>query len=152
MIRLRFESRLAAAPETVWAQASTMAGVNAELGPWVRMSYPADRAALDGQDVPLGQVLFQSWLSLLGLIPFDRHALALERLYPGIGFDERSTSWLQKLWVHRRRIEAVEGGSRVIDELEVRPRLPFMAPVVSLIVSALFRHRHRRLRARYGML
>lgn len=150
MIRLRFESRLRAAPDAVWAQASTMAGVNAELGPWVRMSYPADRAALDGQDAPLGEVLFQSWLCAFGLIPFDRHALVLERLFPGTGFDERSSSWMQKVWVHRRRIGAVEGGSRVTDELEIEPRLPLAAPVVRLVVGALFRHRHRRLRARFG--
>ena len=152
MIRLRFESRLREAPQAVWAQASTMAGVNAELGPWVRMSYPVDRAALDGQDVPLGEVLFQSWLCVFGLIPFDRHALVLERLYPGVGFDERSTSWMQRLWIHRRRIEAVEGGARVTDELEIEPRLPFAAPLVRRIVGFLFAHRHRRLRARFGAL
>lgn len=152
MIRLRFESRLAAPASDIWAVASTMAGVNAELGPWVRMSYPPERVALDGQDVPMREVLFQSWLCVFGLIPFDRHALRLERLYPGVGFDERSTSWMQKLWVHRRRIEAVEDGARVTDELEIEPRLPFATPLVRVIVGALFRHRHRRLRARFGAL
>lgn len=152
MIRLRFESRLAAAPATVWAAASTMAGVNAELGPWVRMSYPAERAALDAQDPPPGTVLFQSWLSVLGLIPFDRHALVLEQLYPGIGFDERSSSWMQKVWVHRRRIEAIPGGCRVSDELEITPRLRLQVPLVRWVAAVLFRHRHRRLRARYGEL
>ena len=152
MIHLRFESRLAETPERIWAVASTMAGVNAELGPWVRMSYPAERAALDGQDVPMQEVLFQSWLCAFGVLPFDRHALRLERLYPGVGFDERSTSWMQKLWVHRRRIEAVEGGACVSDELEIEPRLLFAAPLVRMIVGALFRHRHRRLRARFGAL
>lgn len=152
MIRLRFESRLAAAPETVWAVASTMAGVNAELGPWLRMSHPADRAALDAQAVPLGAVLFRSWLCVFGLIPFDRHALVLEQLYPGAGFDERSSSWLQKVWIHRRRIEAVPGGCRLSDELEIAPRLRMQAPLVRWLVAALFRHRHRRLRARYGAL
>ncbi|ROH93307.1 hypothetical protein ED208_01935 [Stagnimonas aquatica] len=152
MICLSFESRLAAAPETVWASASTMAGVNAELGPWVRMSYPAERAALDAQAVPLGELLFQSWLCVFGLIPFDRHALVLEQLYPGIGFDERSSSWMQKVWVHRRRIEAIPGGCRVSDELEIAPRLRLQAPLVRWLVAALFRHRHRRLRARYGAL
>jgi hypothetical protein len=152
MIRLRFESRLAATPDTVWASASTMAGVNAELGPWLRMSHPADRTALDGQAVPVGTLLFHSWLCLFGWLPIDRHALVLEQLYPGIGFDERSSSWMQKIWVHRRRIEAVPGGCRVSDELEITPRLRLQAPLVRWVVAALFRHRHRRLRARYGAL
>lgn len=129
-----------------------MAGVNAELGPWVRMSYPADRAALDGRAVPVGQVLFRSWLCLFGMLPFDRHALRLERLYPGLGFDERSSSWLQKVWLHRRRIEAVDGGARVTDELEIEPRLPFATPLVRRVVGVLFAHRHRQLRTRFGAL
>lgn len=152
MIRLRFESRLAAPAGGVWAQASTMAGVNAELGPWVRMSYPAGRAVLDAQAVPMGTVLFRSWLCVFGVLPFDRHALRLERLYPGVGFDERSSSWMQKVWVHRRRIEAIDGGTRVTDELEVEPRLPFATPLVRVVVGFLFAHRHRRLRARFGAL
>lgn len=150
VVSLRFESQLAASPATVWAHASTMAGVNAELGPWLRMSHPAHAAELGALVVGPGKVLFQSWLLVLGIIPFDRHALCLERLLPGSGFDERSSSWLQKSWVHRRRILPSGSGSRISDELEFEPRLGFAAPMVKPIIRAVFQHRHRQLLKKFG--
>ncbi|HEY1076151.1 MAG TPA: hypothetical protein VGE51_05640 [Fontimonas sp.] len=150
MIHLRFESRLAADAATVWQHASSMAGVNRELMPLVRMTYPADRAALpQGEAVPRG-VLFHSWLMLFGVLPFDRHALRLSQVWPQQGFDEDSTSWLQTRWIHRRRLITHADGVSVIDELEITPRLRFAAPLVGLMVTQIFRHRHRRLVKRFG--
>lgn len=149
MIRLRWSSVLAAAPDVVWRHASTMTGVNRELGPWLRMTHPPQFEDLAAQPVPVGQVLFQSWVLLGGLLPLDRHALGFEALHER-GFDERSHSWLQRLWIHRRRVEAVAGGTRVTDELEFQPRLALMAPVLRLIVSLIFQHRHRQLQRHFG--
>jgi ligand-binding SRPBCC domain-containing protein len=150
MIELNFSTVVAAPREEVWRRVSSMAGVNAELGPWVRMTHPADRHSLEGQQVPLGEVLFRSWLLAFGILPFDLHSLRLERLSPGEGFDERSTSWMQRVWVHRRRLESIAGGTRISDRLEIEPRLRLFAPVVRAVVGFLFRHRHRRLLAQFG--
>ena len=150
--RLEFASRVAAPPAQVWRHACSMAGVNAELGPWMRMTPPADRSSLDGVDVPLGELLFRSWVLFLGVLPVDRHAFVLEQIEPGSGFDERSSSWTEKIWVHRRRIEPVPGGARVSDVLEFEPRVFFMAPLLRAIVHALFSHRHRKLRRLFGSL
>lgn len=150
MIALRFESLLATDVDRLWQHASSMAGVNHELMPLVRMSYPADRVALpQGEAVPK-EVLFQSWLLLFGVLPFDRHALRLLDVRPGRGFDEDSTSWLQSRWVHKRRLVAQPRGVLVTDELEVTPRLRFAAPLTAFIVRQIFLHRHRRLRRRFG--
>ena len=51
----------------------------------------------------------------------------------------------------RGGVEAVPGGTRVRDRLRVEPRLAPEA-LTRGIVSALFRWRHRRLRARFGQL
>jgi ligand-binding SRPBCC domain-containing protein len=151
MSPLRFESRLAASAPAVWAEVSTMGGVNAELLPLMRMTYPVHAQRLEAADVKPGTVLFQSWLLAFGVLPVDRHALSLERLYPGEGFDERSSSWMQRIWIHRRRITTVDAGScHVTDEVSFEPRLPFAAPLLRGIVGALFAHRHRRLRRRFG--
>ena len=116
-------------------------GIITSAGPWallvVCLIVFAETALLVGFILP-GDTL----LLITGLLAF----------YPGIGFDERSSSWMQKVWVHRRRIEAVPGGCRLSDELEIAPRLRLQAPLVRWLVAALFRHRHRRLRARYGAL
>jgi len=150
VIELRFSSLVAAPADAVWRKVSTMTGVNAELGPWVRMSYPADRSDLLAQPVPLGDVLFYSWILLLGLVPLDRHALSLEALFPH-GFDERSTSWMQRVWIHRRRVEDSGSGARITDHLQFQPRFALMAPLLRFVISAIFRHRHRQLTRQFGI-
>ena len=127
-----------------------MDGVNAELRPLLRMTHPADRSDLS--NMPVGETVFASWLLLFGALPVDRHFLRLERVLPGQGFDERSQAWTQREWVHRRRVLDVPGGCVVRDELEFTPRVAFMRPLLRAMVRQVFEHRHRRLRARFGML
>lgn len=148
-ITLRFESRLRAPAAQVWDAVSTLAGVNAELMPLMRMSGPQQVRL---QDLPRGRTAFVSTLLAAGVLPVDRHALCLERVWPGEGFDERSHSWMQRVWVHRRRLQTLPGGCRISDELEFTPRLAWLGAPLRLIVRSLFTHRHRRLRARFGML
>jgi ligand-binding SRPBCC domain-containing protein len=153
MIRLSFRTALKAPPHEVWARVSTMDGVNQELHPWVHMTVPAAfrrRSLQDATPAQLQGVLFRSVLLAFCCIPFDLHALRLARVLPGEGFNENSTSWMQKTWMHRRRVLADGDGCVVVDELAVEPRLFFMAPVVRLIVGFLFRHRHRRLAEIFG--
>lgn len=125
-----------------------MSGVNAELMPLMRMSYPADAGSIES--APVNRLVFASWLLLFGFIPIDRHFLSFESILPGAGFDERSWSWMQRVWVHRRRVVADGGACVLSDELAFEPRLPLARPILRLVVRGLFEHRHRRLRARFG--
>ena len=153
MIRLHFRSELSASADEVWAKVSTMAGVNHELHPWVHMTVPAPFSSLSLQEATPEQlkgVLFHSVLLGFRFIPFDVHALHLEQVQVGKGFDEHSTSWLQKTWIHRRRVMPAAGGCAVTDELIVEPRIFFMAPVVRAVIGFLFRHRHNRLVQTFG--
>ena len=153
MIHLNFRSELSAPADEVWAKVSTMAGVNHELHPWVHMTVPAmfkDLSLQAATPEQLKGVLFNSVLLGLCCIPFDLHALHLERVQVGEGFDEHSTSWMQKTWVHRRRVVPAAGGCTVTDELIVEPRVSLMAPLVRAVVGFLFRHRHRRLVGTFG--
>ncbi|MAT26908.1 MAG: hypothetical protein CMN29_18480 [Sandaracinus sp.] len=142
-------SDLAAPVDAVWAEVSTMRGVNRELAPWVRMSTPGGRA-VSLEALPRGELAFHSWLLLGGVLPFDRHALVLARVDPGRGFDERSRSWLQRRWDHRRTLSPIEGGCRVEDEVVFEPRL--LPGMTRRIVGRLFAGRHRALRRRFGTL
>lgn len=151
MIELTFASTLPASAATVWSAVSTMSGVNAELGPWIRMTSPRDLPALDDASITPGVEVFASWLLVGGVVPIDRHRLTLERVEPGVGFDEESHSWLQRRWRHERRVVPTDGGGcTVTDRLVVEPRVRFMRPVVAAIVRQVFAHRHRRLRRRFG--
>lgn len=127
-----------------------MHGVNAELMPLMRMTFPPDAGAIEA--LPTGQVAFASWLLLFGVVPVDRHDLCIERVLPGTGFDERSHSLMQRVWIHRRRIEPLSEGCRVSDELMFEPRLIPMRALTRRIVRGIFEHRHRRLRRRFGEL
>lgn len=150
-IDLTFTSTLRSSRSEVWAVVSTMAGVNAELRPFMRMTYPAQAEQLSSAAIVPGEVLFRSWLLAGSLVPIDRHALELERVIEGEGFDEESTSLLQRRWRHERWLtDTPAGGCVVRDRLVITPRLALARPVVALAVRFLFDHRHRVLRQRLG--
>jgi hypothetical protein len=145
---LEFESELVAGRASVWARVTTMEGVNAELRPFVRMTHPPALPSLAHVDFAPGEVLLKSWVLLFGIVPCDRHSLALTRVTNGTGFLEDSTSWLQRAWHHERTLaDSNDGGCIVVDRLTIEPRISATAPLVRMIVGALFTHRHRRLRA-----
>ena len=142
-------SRLDADAGRVWAHVTTMEGVNEELMPFVRMTVPRRARGLTLADVPLGVHEFTSYLLAFGVLPFDAHFLRLDEVSDR-HFVERSSSLLQRLWQHERTVEPDGDGCRVTDRVTFEPRLGFLAPLVRLIITPLFRHRHRRLRRRFG--
>lgn len=147
----RITSRLGAPAPAVWAEVSTFDGVNRELGPWLAMTAPAEAAGRSIADAPLGARLFRSWVLVLGAVPMDYDDIVLERVLPGVGFDERSTMLSMRVWEHRRRVVPIDDSTcEVSDELEFEPRVALILPIARRIVTALFRHRHARLRARFG--
>ena len=135
--------------DEVWSAATTPAGVNAELGPWVIMTFPPE--ALTGlSGAPVDEPLFVSWLLLLGVIPFDRHVFVLAEVGER-HFIETSHSAMQSLWRHERYVTPDgQGGCTVRDRVTVVPRIGLIAPVVRVVVAAIFRHRHAQLRRCYG--
>ena len=146
---VEISSTLAARPDGVWAAASTLRGVNHELGPWIRMTGPQDTSFESAEP---GRQFARSWLLLFGVIPFDYDDLTFARVRPGAGFLERSRLLSASTWEHERTIEPVGGGCRVTDRVRFTPRIRSAAPLQSALVAAVFRHRHRRLRGRFGEL
>ncbi len=57
----------------------------------------------------------------------------------------------QRLWEHERTLEP-DGASacRVTDRVLFEPRLPVPGALMRPVLLAVFRHRHRRLRRRFG--
>ena len=144
-------SRLTAQPERVWQAITTAAGVNAELRPFLRMTVPRGLDRLDLASVQPGQPLGRSWILLFGVLPFDYDDITLVRIEEGRGFLERSRMLSQRSWEHERALEpAGEGECLVRDRLRWEPRLGLPGRPLRPIVRALFRHRHRQLRRRFG--
>lgn len=152
-MRLEFvaRSRLAAAPERVWEHISTMEGVNHELGPLLRMTHPPGIDRIDESLGQLGKPVFRSWVLLFGVIPVDYDRITIVRLDEGRGFLERSPLGTQKLWEHERTIEpGPDGGCVLVDRIAHEPRVPVAQRAQSALLRRVFRHRHRRVRKRFG--
>jgi ligand-binding SRPBCC domain-containing protein len=143
-------SVVAASPAAVWARVSTMEGVNAELAPLARMTYPRQLARLDPAIVPLGRRVFRSWILLFGVLPVDFDDLVLTRVEPGHGFLESSSLLSQRRWIHERTLEPVAGGCRVTDRIGFEPRVPFAGRLFLAVFRFFFRHRHRRLQRAFA--
>ncbi len=147
--QLVFSSRLAAAPDAVWARVITPEGVNDELRPLARMTFPASVKDLSPENVPIGSPICTSWFLLFGFVPFDRARVTLVAIADR-SFVEQSPMLSLKLWRHERSVGVDGAGCRLTDTLRFEPRLGVMMPLVRWLVGWLFRNRHARLTARFG--
>jgi len=145
-----FASDLAAPAEVLWAHATSAAGVNRELFPLARMTFPrsAERLALDASS--LGKRLFRSWILLFGLLPVDYDDLTLLRVTPGVEFVEVSPMLSQREWQHQRTLTPVPGGTRLADTVRFVPRLAALGKPYRLVFAQAFALRHRNLRKLFG--
>jgi hypothetical protein len=152
MREFSFSSELCVHPETLWAHARTLEGVNAELWPLVRMTSPESFDGKTLEDAEPGKPLFRSWILLFGFIPIDYDDICIQELFPAHGgFLEESTMLTQRRWSHRRTIEAAPVGCRVTDKVGFVPRVPFTAWLFWLPFRLAFWNRHRNLRRMFGV-
>ncbi|OUZ12140.1 hypothetical protein BHE97_02805 [Aeromicrobium sp. PE09-221] len=137
--------------ERVWERVTSPAGINDELAPILSMGMPRDYRDATVATVPVGVPLGKAWLRLGGIVPVDYDDLMIVELDPPHGFHERSTMLAARTWEHRRRLARIgETKTHVTDELTIEPRLPVPARVPRMIVTSLFKHRHRRLAAHFA--
>ena len=150
MIELHFESHLAAAPEAVWRRVTSVEGIDDEMAPLLRMTFPRGMRALPSDAFVAGQRLCRSYLLLLRVLPVDWSDLTLVELEPGRRFLERSPMFSMAFWQHERIVTPSAQGTTVVDNLAFCPRLLPRA-LVRASVALFFRHRHARLRRRFGI-
>jgi hypothetical protein len=139
-----------AEPQAVWDRIASVAGVNHELGPWLRMTAPPEVEGIDVAGVPLGRRWFRSWVLLARVLPVEYDDLTIVELEPGRRFLERSTMLTLRVWQHERILEGEGAGAprtRVTDRLTFTTRRGVPKALATRIVRFLFRHRHRRLAA-----
>lgn len=146
----RFASDLAAPAEALWVHATSPGGVNRELFPLARMTFPgnAERLAFDAEH--LGQRLFRSWILLLGVLPVDYDDLTLQRVTPGLEFVEVSPMLSQREWYHQRTLAPVAGGTRLTDTVRFVPRVAVLGQPYQVVFAQAFALRHRNLRRLFG--
>jgi ligand-binding SRPBCC domain-containing protein len=143
-------SILKSPPSEVWRHAITATGINHELMPLARMTFPAAVAALTPETVRLGERVCRSWVLLFGIVPVDYDDVTLIELEPGRRFLERSPMLSQRFWEHERTLMESGGGTRICDRVRFIPRLGPIAPLYARIFRAAFALRHRNLRKIFG--
>lgn len=131
----------------VWAAVSTPAGVNAELAPLARMTFPT--GAPDIRDAPIGKPAAVCWLLAGRVLPFDRHVLMFADVGPS-GFVETSHSLMHHQWKHERSVRPDGPGCIVRDIVTVTPRLAILQAPTDATAAWVFRHRHKRLKLLYS--
>ncbi len=148
MHEFSIQSDLAVAPAAFWA-ATSMSSVNWELAPIVRMSAPREWQDCAIERWETGSKLFDSWILLFGFVPVDLHSFRLQEIFADSGFQECSSSWMNKEWRHRRIALAGGQGCIVTDHVVVVGRIPLLSALLMPVYRFVFRHRHRRLRKQY---
>lgn len=144
----RIASSLRAEPAAVWERATSAEGINAELGPVLRMTVPRGLDSLDLRDLKPGR-LGRSWILLFGLVPFDYDDIGLTWIEAERGFLERSTMLSQRLWEHERTLEADGEATVIEDRLAWELRVPAPGRLLRPLIAATFRHRHRQLQRHF---
>ena len=124
-------------------------GVNYELAPIVHMTAPSEWKSKSLRDAPERESLFNSCILLFGVIPVDLHKIKFSQVLEN-GFEETSSSVLMKHWNHNRKVDKYGNGCEVIDEVSFSTRIPFIEGLVKPIYSFVFKHRHNRLRKKFG--
>jgi len=127
--------------------------VNYEMAPWLRMTFPRDARRVTEAWAP-GRTLFRSWLLVARVLPLEYDDVSFAAVEPGRRFLERSVLLSQRVWEHERSLVPLGSssrGCRVTDRLAFEPRISLLAGVYEGIFRRVFKHRHRRLRRRFGV-
>jgi ligand-binding SRPBCC domain-containing protein len=146
-VRLTFESRIPRSAAELWGWSTSARGVQTEMAPLIRMTFPKGMQHIPQDRGSLGKPLGNCRFLLLGLVPIDLSRLTFVEMEPGRRFVEQSPLLSMKLWRHERRIEACEEGAQVVDTLEFTPRMA--GGIVAWFVGRFFAHRHARLRRQF---
>lgn len=144
------ESKINSTRTEVWPHITNMANVNVELAPYVKMTYPKDKSALNDAAVPISETSFTSVILLFGFIPVDFHQLKFDKIEPGHAFYENSTTLMHKYWKHTRSINEKDEGIWVKDEVHFLPRLPLVGYLMLPLYRHIFANRHRKLQTTFG--
>jgi ligand-binding SRPBCC domain-containing protein len=139
-VRVKFESRVPTSPAELWNWSTSVHGVDAEMGPVLKLDFPKGMTHIPRDGSGLGQPLGNCKFLLFGVVPVDMSRLTFVEVEPGRRFVEQSPLLSMKSWRHERVIAPGPDGTRVVDSLEFTPR--FATRVVTWAISTFFEHRH----------
>jgi len=139
-VRVKFESKVPRTPGELWNWSTSVRGVDAEMGPVLKLDFPKGMTGVPQDRGSLGKPLGNCKFLLFGIVPVDLSRLTFVEMEPGRRFVEQSPLLSMKSWRHERLIDPAADGTRVVDTLEFTPR--FAPRVVKWFISKFFEHRH----------
>jgi ligand-binding SRPBCC domain-containing protein len=139
-VRVTFESKVPTTPVELWNWSTSVRGVDAEMGPILKLDFPKGMTHIPRDGSGLGKPLGNCKFLLFGIVPVDLSRLTFVEVEPGRRFVEESPLLSMKEWRHERVITPGEDGTRVVDNLEFTPR--FATGIVKWFISKFFQHRH----------
>jgi ligand-binding SRPBCC domain-containing protein len=146
-VRVTFESRVPATPKALWNWSTSVHGVDAEMGPILKLDFPKGMTEIPQDGNSLGKPLGNCKFLLFGLLPVDLSRLTFVEIEPGRRFVEQSPLLSMKSWRHERVIAPGLDGTHVVDKLEFTPR--FATGIVKWFIAQFFKHRHAVLRRQF---
>ena len=149
-MKFEISSTLKSNSTLVAEQCFLMDGVNYELSPFLKMTCPNEWSNRPIIEWPVEERLFTSVILLFGIVPIDLHRFYLLTANDG-GFNEDSSSLMNKHWRHSRSIVSSNGSCKVTDSVEFVSRLSFLEYFMKPIYAIIFKKRHNKLREKYGI-
>ena len=146
-VRVTFDSRVPITPREAWNWSTSVRGTDAEMGPILKLDFPAGMTEIPQDQASLGKQLGRCKFLLFGIIPVDLSRLTFVEVEPGRRFVEQSPLLSMKSWRHERTLTPDGEGTKVVDSLEFTPR--FAPGVVGWFIRKFFQHRHAMLRKHY---
>ena len=146
-VRVKFESKLPTSPAELWDWSTSVHGVDAEMGPIMKLDFPKGMTHIPRDGTGLNKPLGNCKFLLFGFLPVDLSKLTFVEVEPGRRFVEQSPLLSMKRWRHERTITPAADGTKVVDSLEFTPR--FGTPMVTWFISKFFQHRHKVLLEHY---
>jgi ligand-binding SRPBCC domain-containing protein len=139
-VRVKFESKVPRTPGELWDWSTSVRGVDAEMGPVLKLDFPKGMTHIPRDGSGLNRALGNCKFLLFGFLPVDLSRLTFVEVEPGRRFVEQSPLLSMKSWRHERVIEPTADGTKVVDKLEFTPR--FATGLVKWFISKFFQHRH----------
>jgi ligand-binding SRPBCC domain-containing protein len=148
-------SEIDAPIERVWGAVTSSEGINYELRPYLRMTVPRPFRSVTINDISPGTRLGRSVFLLFGVLPFDYDDITVAEIDYGTRFREESTMMSMSKWVHERALRRCGECTQVSDAVSFVARAPLgLVPgwsrLLAIMLTFLFRHRHRRLQALFN--
>jgi hypothetical protein len=151
MPKFEIETPLAVSPEQLSTDLLSMAGVNDELSPLLKMTAPQQWIEKPIFQWPVNIPLFSSTILLFGFIPIDVHRFKFTSVNT-MGFKESSSTLFNSLWQHERSIlsDGDGDGATIKDVVYYRSKLAVLGGLFKPVYRWIFIHRHKRIKFKYS--